>query len=177
MRVRCGNRECGVTHACLYDFLIPYRQYTAEAVSEHIERYLTSLISYVEAAFGSAGGAMPDPSSVFRWLSAMLRQVESLLQQMQLACVDSGMDLLEDSKAANACPNGFKAQREEKKKELDQGVTLVQLARGLSLTPVLFLHRFFLSVAEIYVACLSGRSKMRIYRKISSSHSLQCGLF
>lgn len=175
-RVCCTNRECGITHACLYDFLIPYRRYTAEAVSECVEKYLTRLISYVEAAFG-CGRAMPDPSLVFRWLSAMLRQVDWLLQQMQLACVDTGMDLLADSEAPERCPNGVKARSERKQRELDRGARLVQLARELSLRPVLYIHHFFLSAAEIYIACLSGRSKPRICGRISSSHSLQCALF
>jgi hypothetical protein len=174
VRVRCTNRHCGVTHACLYSFLIPYRRHTAEIVASCIEGYLSSFTSYLKLAFGSLSGAMPDPSSVFRWLSVPLKQISLLVQQFQLACVDSGLDLPEGSAP---CPNGVKVRTQEKRRSLGLGVHLLELARRVDVSPIRFLHEFFLRSAEICIACLSGRRNMRIYSWISSSHSMQCALF
>ncbi len=80
-RVKCGNRACGVTHACLYDFLIPYKQHTVEAISPYVGHYLKELSTYLDTAWQWEFELMPDQSLVFRWLSTLLRHVSLLVQQ------------------------------------------------------------------------------------------------
>lgn len=178
IRVRCGNSACGVTHACLYDFLIPYKLHTVEAISPYIRHYLKVLSSYLDTAWQWELELMPDPGQVFRWLSTLLRHISLLVQQVQLAAVDSSIDLVRQAPEQVKCPNDFKAHSKEKMSRLNLAALLLALVCKLGVNdPVVFIHHFFLHASEISIACLSGRRNIRICRGISRSHSLQCLIF
>lgn len=178
IRVRCGNSACGVTHACLYDFLIPYKLHTVEAISPYIRHYLKVLSSYLDTAWRWELELMPDPALVFRWLSTLLRHISLLVQQVQLAAVDSSIDLVRQAPEQVKCLNDFKAHSVDKTNRLNLGAVLLALVYRLGVNdPVVFVHHFFLHTSEISIVCLSGRRNIRICRGISRSHSLQCLIF
>jgi len=149
-----------------------------DAVCAYIEHYLTEVSTYVETAWRWELELMPDPALVFRWLATLLRCIALIVQQIQQAGIDSGMEIASKVADEVECPNSDKAWTGEKLRKLDFGALLLSLLLQLGVNErIAFVHRFFLHSSEISFACLSGRRNIRICRVLSRSHRMQCELF
>jgi hypothetical protein len=164
-------KYCGLVVSCLFDFLIPYVIFSARAAGEVVQRYASSEVSYrglseeTAAVDVSEGDNGPRPSHVqiFRWVRRMASQSSVLLVHVQRFAVQVKQELLSES--AIVCPNRWKSFTKEKMLALDDLLKLLvqsSLCCGTSeVTPVEWLHRYFLQTSSMCRAVLSGR-KLRL---------------
>jgi len=126
--LKCSS--CPKSHSCQFDFLVPHSQSTAEELGELAEKYLTEETSYdrvgweVEEEEGEghrsqAFGVVERLCENREWIRSfvekqLMRPGETLWRRKQPEAVE------EDAGAEEACPNAWKAWKEEKKQALSQ---------------------------------------------------------
>lgn len=117
-RWRCGL--CGHTVSCLFDFLIPYRRFTAKIVCLGVEQYAQEATSYEQvsidlsvfedvceegqvegdrkkevSAIGGKDGYCPAKSTVFGWVDFLCKRIGRLVQQVEKELVLVQFDVAE----------------------------------------------------------------------------------
>jgi hypothetical protein len=156
----------------LYDFLIPYRKYTVDALEQALQRYLFEFCSYAEALWSQGeqetGMAV---STLFRAMAAMTEHAWLAKQQLQAWLLDCGLEF-STSECEN--PNAVKAKSPEKALRLEALTKVVRLCQPLSsISPIAFLQQLFLTRTEHLFSFLTTRLRLRL----SGTHSLQRALF
>jgi len=161
-------KHCGLVVSCLFDFLIPYVVFTASLVGAVVQEYGCVPTSYrnlsgnntsLHSAEDGAAGPRPSHVQIFRWVRRVAVQSNVLLMHVQKFAVQAELEMY--SSDLLACPNGWKALTKRKRHELDNLLRLlVQSGRcsgsGL-VSPVDWMHRYFLQSGSICRAILSGR--------------------
>ena len=172
-------KSCGLTVSLLQSFIVPYRQFSAAAISQAVEVYVDGTAgSYLEAAdrVSSAEEEIQKPSStqVFRWTDLLAWRAERLLAESQKEIMLRGREGDLPENGTNS-PNAVKARKTLKKKRVNK------LAELLSMGAVLVgkgdnllcrLHHFFLFNAESMKAFWTGRKQ-----RLPAPHNMQCVIF
>lgn len=161
-------KYCGLVVSCLFDFLIPYVVFTARLVGNAVQEYGCEPTSYRNLSGNSAslssgedGAAGPRPSHVqiFRWVRRVAVQSHVLLMYVQKFAVQAELEM--SSTELLACPNGWKAFTQQKRHELDDLLRLLvessRCSGGGLVSPVTWMHRYFLQSRSFGRAILSGR--------------------
>jgi hypothetical protein len=161
-------KYCGLVVSCLFDFLIPYVVFTASLVGAVVQEYGCAPTSYrnlsgnntpLNSAQDGAAGPRPSHVQIFRWVRRVAMHSKVLLTYVQKFVLQAGVETR--GTELLACPNSWKAITEQKQHELDDLLRLlVESSRcngsGL-VSPVDWMHRYFLQSGSICRAILSGR--------------------
>jgi hypothetical protein len=89
---------CSKTFSCLFQFLVPWKRYTAQTIAVAIQAYLTKPSSSCRKVAGTLTSLAPGASSlshstVSRWVKAFCdKSQKKILSQIQGLCVASGID-------------------------------------------------------------------------------------
>jgi len=172
-------KSCGLTVSLLQSFMVPYRQFSAAAISQAVEVYVDGTAgSYLEAADSVSSTEedvqKPSSSQVFRWTDLLAWRAERLLAESQKEIMLRGREGDLPENGTNS-PNAVKAMTTLKRKRVNL------LAELLSLGAVLVgegdnllcrLHHFFLFNAESMKALWSGRKQ-----RLPAPHNMQCVIF
>jgi DNA-directed RNA polymerase subunit RPC12/RpoP len=164
-RFRCA--ECWKVISCLFAFLIPYVQYTAEAVADWLGRYVERpATTYEELGWN---GPINQKSTAFRKVAVLCSGSEELLSEVQTEAMLNRAEHVEMERRRSNCPNAERAQTEGKKAQLDSSASLLafcrQLMRGVGLTGkeiLIQLNRYFRLSAEELRSILSGRKGLEM---------------
>lgn len=120
LRLRCS--KCGKTQACLFDFLVPYRQYSPELLGEHIWPYLLDgLMTYEEFEWNSADGK-GHRNLVFTVIEQLCHMYVWLAEQVVKGSFKPGEPFFRRSEPEPdaRCVNAGKARTERKAEGLNQ---------------------------------------------------------
>ncbi len=71
----------------------------------------------------------PSPSTLWRWLHAIVRYSSKVLERLQRSLTEAGVALMQLSKPAQPCMNAVKARRLDMKAGLDRVSRIAQMAR------------------------------------------------
>lgn len=172
-RFRCAL--CGLVVSCLFEFLIPYAQYTVQAVAQWAAAYLEYLTTY--EAFGWSG-AGDQKSSVFRRVDATVRKTTDLIDEVQTEAMLSRPEHVSMNRLSAECPNAVKAKSAAKAAALNSSATLLQICRNLvdkdkGADLLEMLHGYFATSAERLYSIFSCRK----WLQMSNQHSLKRVIF
>jgi hypothetical protein len=120
LRLRCS--KCGGSQACLFDFMVPYRQYGAEGLGELVWPYLSEKdMRYEEFEWGSEDGK-GHRNLAFTVLEQMCRMYVWLVEQVEKESLKPGESLWKrpepEPQAEGA--NAWKAKKVGKEARLNQ---------------------------------------------------------
>ena len=118
-RVRC--RACDGSHALLYDFLIPYRLPTVQAMSCVISAYLQEANTYLHVL----NEAVTEVASAFGALESALKHLPMAYMFLMQLLVAGEMP--REIARHFSCPNSHKASKEGKAEKLDWLAALVKM--------------------------------------------------
>ena len=119
LRLRCS--KCGKSQACLFDFLVPYRQYSAEALGELVWPYLVEEeMTYEEYEWGSEDGR-GHRNLVFKVIERLCQMYVWLAGQVERDRLRPGESLWKRMapESWKGCINARKAKTEGKEAELN----------------------------------------------------------
>jgi hypothetical protein len=164
--------------SCLFEFLIPYVQYTVQAVATWIAEYLEIAgMTYEMLGWSGAGD---QKSTVFRKVDGFSRESEELSREAQTEAMLNRADNVEMKMQGSDCPNSYRAQTAQKQAALNDGTTLISLCResmrraeehGSEI--LVRLASYFATSAEHLRSIFCGRKWLRL----SNQHSLQRAIF
>jgi hypothetical protein len=178
-RFLCSSTACGKTVSCLFDFLIPYVQFTIQAVAGYVEEYLSTETTYEELAWTKEQAGLASKSSIWRWVHRLAERAEKLSRAVQQEAVLSNVDNAQIEPIVVTCPNSYKARKERKAIELSAGAACMALAERL-LVCFLFekdriltvLHRYFVTTAETVWSIFTGRKSVVLSIQQSSAYAI-----
>ncbi len=157
-------KACGRTTSCLFEFLVPYRQFTVALIAQGVSNYASEQTTYRSEAEGLSkleSGDTPKPShcQVYRWVRTVCDKVQNLLLQAQKTMVMTGRAVeLEESKS-NICPNAYNAKSSSKSASLNLLAELNCMSKtifgGAGLAA---LHAYLLQSVEALQAVFAGRA-------------------
>lgn len=171
-RLICSG--CSLTISCLFDFLVPFKRYVAGGLLRYIVTYAQQETTYRDVAWGEHDGSNTDAeaslSRAFRAVAEACKLSSELVQRVQRACLEAGVDLMAAAQLPVRAANSDRAQSAEKAKGLEL------LSYAISLTSQLcpdVLQQFFWCRQEIFGAYHSGWQFLRL----SAPQSLKQALF
>jgi hypothetical protein len=148
-RYKC--RRCSLVVSVLYAFLVPYCQFTKQAIASGVESYLLTDETYRESAAAIAGDneeQRPDHSQVWRWVDKLVTQAaQKLTAVLQRACMIAGKEDQLSDVHQHVCRNAIRAQSIEKAAKLTSGARMLILA-----TIFLSLKQNFVAAVQTYFA-------------------------
>lgn len=124
LRLRCS--KCRASHACLYDFMVPYRQYGAELLGLLAWKYLIEKVMTYEEFEWELTEAEGDEKGhrhlVFDVIERLCQVYSWLVGQVEKANLRVGESLWkrDEPEPEKDCVNGWKAKRVEKREALNQ---------------------------------------------------------
>lgn len=177
LRLRCS--KCGGSQACLYDFLVPYRQCSAELLGGLVWRYLLDgEMVYEEYEWASADGK-GHRNLVFTVIEKLCQVYAYLGRYVAEAGLRPGESLWEraEPEPDAECANSSKAKKEGKRVKLNQVAAVLmrfkrQSGRDGAGNVFGFLQRAGMRL-RLPISLLTGAKVVRLY----APHSLECGLF
>lgn len=169
-RVLCKN--CCKSGSCLYEFLIPYKQYEGSLQALYVDEFLNSNSTYREAAWCDEDGERNDAeaslSRAYRAVSDACESAELLLLQVQQICVESNVIIPEIEN--EVIPQQNRARTPNKARLLSLLMLLLQLIRRLDLRikPAWLCLKKYMS---------RGYTLLRLGFQLSGPQSLKQALF
>lgn len=122
-RVRCeGDCKRKRTHSLLYDFLIPYCQFTVKALEEPVVKYVQEPNTYLEAL----NEVVSESATLFRAIEMVLQHLPEFWMYLMRQLVLEGYTAAELA-VEGASPNSSKCRKAEKKERLDWAAQLLKL--------------------------------------------------
>lgn len=175
-RFRCGR--CGLVVSCLFKFLIPYVQYTVQAVAAWVAAYLETAGSTYEMLGWSGVG--DQKSTAFRKVEMFSARAAELTREVQTEAMLNRVDNVEIKMQDIECPNSERAHTLWKRAALDAGATLLSSCRELMRCGkeqggeiLSLLANYFVTSAEHLRSVFCGRKRLRL----SNQQSLQRAIF
>lgn len=125
-RVLCRN--CGRTSTCLFDFLVPHKQYEGAVQVEYVSQYLETDRTYREVAWSDVDGDNDDAeasvSRAFRAVEEACESAEAFLQQVQQELVENQTTVPElDAEVCKA------TKKRDKQKKMELLLLAIRLAK------------------------------------------------
>lgn len=124
LRLRCS--KCRASHACLYDFMVPYRQYGAELLGLLAWKYLIEkVMTYEEFEWGLPTAEADEKGHrhlVFEVIERLCQVYSWLMGQVEKANLRPGESLWKrpEPMPERDCVNGWKAKKAGKEEALNQ---------------------------------------------------------
>jgi hypothetical protein len=164
-RFRCA--ECWMVLSCLFVFLIPYAQYTTQAVADWVGRYVEKPgTTYEELGWN---GSANQKSTTFRKVATLCSGAEELVNEVQTEAMLNRAEHVVMERRQTKCPNAGRARTARKRNQLDNSAMLLAFCRGvmrsarLSGQEILVeLNRYFRVSAEQLRSMLSGRKRLEM---------------
>lgn len=176
-RYRCP--ACRLTLSCLFDFVIPYGQFTVQAVIRYVECYLRKWRTYEELAWSADGERCASKSSTFRWVDRLADRARKLGAAVQLEAVLSRPENAEMELEPVQCPNAIKVKKVGKAGGLNEGAECILLTERLVIvplfaddSPLMTLQRYFLTAAETVWSIMTGRRRLMLSTQQSTKYAI-----
>ncbi len=124
LRLRCS--KCRASHACLYDFMVPYRQYGAELLGLLAWKYLIEkVMKYEEFEWGLHAVEADEKGHrhlVFTVIERLCQVYSWLMGQVEKVNLRPGESLWKrpEPEPEKDCVNGWKAKKAGKEEALNQ---------------------------------------------------------
>lgn len=154
-RLRC--RCCNASHSLLYDFLIPYRKYSVEAMARAARRYLEEPNSYL----GALTEVVNEPATLFTALESVLRHLPILWMHLVGKAIGAGSNA-RNFFAQGKCPNSDKCRK----------ITKLERLNWASQMLTMFPDVFERASGEGFWVFASGRGC-----ELLRTHSSECAVF
>ena len=157
-------RCCKLVVSVLFAFVVPYRHFTREAVSQATQDYVQSETSYrrLSGEHSDADGVRPSHATIWAWVDAFAHKAAKVLcGKLQRACVNVGREQELPKDSACVCVNAGKA------KSLEKATSLCWASRLLMLALCLFgerqnfveeLQTYFVFFVQPALSILTGRA-------------------
>lgn len=164
-RYRCFY--CRLLVSCLFEFLVPYVQYTVQALAAWVAAYVESPMTYEQLAWSGEGD---EKSTVFRKVHTFSRKSEELIAEVQTEAMLNRAENVDMEWQQEECPNSWKAHTSGKAAALNAGCSLLLFCRRLMRRPADFsgaevleqLHKYFITSAEGLRSIFSSGNRLRL---------------
>lgn len=162
-RYRC--QLCRLIVSVLFAFLVPYRQFTVQAMAEAVKMYVSTETSYRtvagELSCERDDSQRPNHSAVWHWVRLFAHEsAASLAIVLQRACMRAGREKHLMGVSDHVCPNAYKAHSLAKTMQLNFAIRVLALANVLldwTGNLVHGLQTYFAGVVQNPSSILTGR--------------------
>jgi len=154
-RLRC--RSCNGSHCQLFDFLVPYRQVTFDALNSVAKQYITTRTTYLDAV----NEAVSEPAAAFLAVERVLVRLNQIWMCLMQILIGRGF-AMKDMPAKTISPNGFRSRKTGKQALLDWAAAMLEVAPNA----LEICNRYGFSVFRGDRGC-----------ELKRTHSPECGLF
>jgi hypothetical protein len=177
LRLRCS--KCGKSQACLFDFMVPYRQYSAEALGELVWPYLSKKqMTYEEFEWASEDGK-GHRNLVFTVLERVCQMCVWLVGQVEKRSLRPGESLWgrQEPEPRAESANAWKARKAGKEAALNQVAgALMKFKKHSGAAGMGKVFGILQCVGMVLPAPLSLLTGAKVFR-LYATHSLECRLF